>query len=209
MAKQIEEENQAEPRRKILERAWDYSGDEREFLDTTRSIASSKSYSVRFSEDCSIASPDSRLMSTTTSRSGTSLASRLDNIQERPKTGSITSARSRSSPANRLKGNSPGINNRQPGSMVSKGPQSRSNSNLTNPASRNSSQDGRMTRSKSLGFDDRSNTAQSNPRTPKGFREEARTPSERRAVSALPNIGRGRERVNLPPRPKTSSSMHR
>ena len=203
MAKQIEEE----PHRGTLEKTGEYSGDESEFLDTTRSLGSSKSHSVRFSEDCSIASPDSQLMSTTTSRSGTSLGSRLDNAQSRPKTGSVSSARSRSSTANRANSNSSGLNNRQPGSMVSKGPQSRSNSSLTNPASRNSSQDGRIIRSKSLGFDD--STAQSNLRTTKSFRDEGRTPPERRVASALPNIGRGRQKVNLPPRPKTSSSMYR
>ena len=187
MAKQIEEEDQRE---KTLARTGDNSGDEGEFLDTTRSIGSSKSYSVRFSEDSSMASPDSQLMSTASSRSGTSLASHVDST--------LSSAKSRSCPGNL--GNSPGISRRQPSSMV---PQS------GKPASRNSSQDGRTTRSRSLPSDGRSGTAQSNSRTAKSFQEEGRTSSERRAVSALPNIGRGREKVSVPQRPKTSTSMYR
>ena len=198
MAKQIEAESELEPRRKELERIEDHSGDEAEYLDTTRSIGSSKSYSVRFSEDFSIASPDSQRMSTTTnSRAGTSLESRLDNIQGRPKTGSITSARIRSNRSGDGRENSPGLNKVPP--EVSKGSPQRSNSNLAKPASRNSSQDGRITRSRSVGLEGRSNTAQSN----------TRTPTHGRAASALPNIGRGREKVSLPPRPKTSSSMYR
>lgn len=196
IAKQIEHENESEPRRKALERIGDHSGDETEFVDTDRSIGSSKSYSVRFSEDFSIASPDSQLISTTTSsRAGTSLESRLDNIQGRPKTGSVKSARSRSNRSGNGSENSSGLNNVQ--CEVSKGPAHRSNSNLAKPTSRNGS--GRISRSRSVGHDGRSNTAQSN----------TRMPSERRAASALPNIGRGREKVNLPPRPKTSSSMYR
>ena len=198
MAKQTEHKNESEPRRKALERIGHHSGDETEFIDTDRSIGSSKSYSVRFSEDFCIASPDSQLMSTTSSsRAGTSLESRLDTIQGRPKTGSIKSARSRSNRASNGSENSPGLNNVQ--HEVSKGPPDRSNLNLSKLASRNGNQDGRIARSRSVGYDGRSNTAQAN----------TRTPSQRRATSALPNIGRGREKVKLPPRPKTSSSMYR
>lgn len=93
MAKQ--REDQAEPCRKPFEKIGDYvggSGDEADFLDTTRSIGSSKRSSVRFSEDCSIASLDSQLMS---SRSETSLGSQLKNKNmENPRAGSLPSFRS-------------------------------------------------------------------------------------------------------------------
>ena len=200
MAKQVEDDDQRE---KTMGKTGDNSGDELEFLDTTRSVGSSKSYSVRFSEDSSIASTDSQLMSVATSRSSTSLEGHLDNSHSRRKTGSISSTKSRSSPGNLLKGNSSNIKNRQPGS------QSSSASNFSKPPSRYSSQDRRTTRSKSLGTDDRSSTAQFSSKTPIRFQEEERMPSEERAVSALPNIGRGREKVSLPQRPKTSTSMYR
>ena len=189
MAKQIEEE----PERKLLGKTADQFGDETEFLEMTRSITSSKSCSVRFSEDCSVASPDNQFMSTASSRSGTSLESRLDNSQERPKTGCITSAKGRSNHSGPQ--NIPRTDNKQPGSRMSTQLQNRSSSSKA--ASRNSWQDSKITRSKSVGYVRRSNTSQSYQ------------PSQERAASALPNIGRGREKVNLPPRPKTSSSMYR
>lgn len=197
MAKQIEKESQDEPHRNCLGRTGDYSGGDPEYFDTTRSIGSSKSYSVRFSEDCSIASPD---MSTTASRSGTSLGGNVNKSQQIPRTASVVSSMGRSSQERSSYDNitSSGMSSGQLSSIISKG-----NNTTFTSASRNTSEGGRITRSKSVGFGSKSSQS-----TLTSENSKKRT-SERRAASALPNIGRQRERVNLPQRPKTSSSMYR
>lgn len=69
-------------------------------------------------------------------------------------------------------------------------------------------EDSDIKRSKSVGFQDvLPKSSQTKAGTRQSSRGRSRTLSEKRAVSALPNIGRRREKVTVPVRPKTATTL--
>lgn len=142
-------------------------------------MGSSKSYSVRLSEDSSIASQENQFLSSRTSRSSTSFGSRLNTTQSRLKISSTVSGRSQSSPEDSPKDNSPSVTNNNNGSMLSTWPQTRSNSSATNSEIRTTRQNGRISRSRSFPFHARLNANHYHSSLSKRFHGEERLTSHR------------------------------